>query len=93
MKLPRLTLRRWLLGVFFSTLACGLTLKTLGVAFHVGRPPALRMTIYPLMTMVHETDGSAAFPTATLPPRRMRRVLFGTLVNWADGTTTIYIHR
>lgn len=88
-------MQRWLLGVLFGTLACALTLKTLGVAFHVGSPPALRMTIYPGIAIVHETAAASAaeLPISKLPPRRVRRLLLGTLVSWADGTTTIYIHR
>lgn len=32
-------------------------------------------------------------PTQKVTPRRIRQIRLGTLVTWADGTRTIYVHR
>jgi hypothetical protein len=67
-------------------------MKAVGFNVRLGQPPEFGWTAYPMM-VIHWAEPGGSLPPGKLPPRRFEDVKIGTLVTWADGTKTLYIHR
>jgi hypothetical protein len=74
-------------------LGSGLLIRAVGIDVRLGQPPEFGRTAYPMLAVAHWADPSGSLPPGKLPPRRSQEVKVGTLVTWADGTKTLYIHR
>ncbi len=85
-------LLRWSLVGVVVLLGSGLVMREVGFNVRLAQPPEFGWTAYPLL-VVHWAEPGGSLPPGKLPPRRSREVKIGTLVTWADGTKTLYIHR
>lgn len=72
---------------------CSLVLRAAGVSISFGEPPEFGWTAYPILTVVHWAEPGGSLAPGKLPPKQMRRTRLGTVVIWADGTRTLYVHR
>jgi hypothetical protein len=71
----------------------GLLMRAVGFDVRLGQPPEFGWTAYPMLAVAHWAEPGGSLPPEKLPPRRSQEVKVGTLVTWADGTKTLYIHR
>jgi hypothetical protein len=67
-------------------------MRAVGFNVRLGQPPEFGWTAYPVLVL-HWAEPGGSLPPGKLPPRRSQEVKIGTLVTWADGTKTLYIHR
>lgn len=94
MRLP--SVRMVLRGLLIAMVCVGapaLVFRATGLSISLGRPPEFGWTSYPMMAVVHWAEPDGSLIPGKLPPRRLRRTSLGTLVTWADGTKTLYVHR
>jgi hypothetical protein len=68
-------------------------MRAVGFNVSLGRPPEFGWTAYPMLAVARWAEPGGSLPPGKLPPRQVREVVLGTLVTWADGTQTLYIHR
>jgi hypothetical protein len=73
-------------------LGSGLLMRAVGFSVRLGQPPEFGWTAYPML-VVHWAEPGGSLAPEILPPRRFQEVKICTLVTWADGTKTLYIHR
>ena len=94
MRLPRvrLTVRRMTVAVAV-VVASLLVMRVMDVNVSLGQPPEFGWTTYPMVAVVHWANPHGSLSPRKLPPTEIRGVMLGTLVTWADGTKTLYIHR
>ena len=84
---------RWLVVAVAALVASGLIMRAARFNVRLGQPPEFGGTAYPMLVVAHGAEPGATLPPGTLDPRRSRDIMLGTLVTWADGTRTLYIHR
>ena len=86
-------LLRWSLVAAAVLVTSGLIMRAMGFNVRLGQPPEFGWTAYPMLAVAHWAQPGDSLPPGKLPPSRSREVMLGTLVTWADGTKTLYIHR
>jgi hypothetical protein len=93
--MPRRSVRIALRGLLIAGIGLGalvLVMRATGLSISLGRPPEFGWTSYP-MVKVYWAEPAGSLTPGKLPPKRLRRTSLGTLVSWADGTRTLYVHR
>lgn len=94
MRRPRLrTALRSLLVAAAALAVLVLVLRAAAFSVSLGEPPEFGWTSNPTMTVVHWVKPDGSITPGKLPPRRCRGTPLGTLVTWAYGIRTLYIHR
>ncbi len=84
---------RWSLVAIAVAIASSLIMRAVGFNLRLGQPPEFGWTAYPTLVLTHWTEPGGSLQPGKLPPRQSQGVMLGTLVTWADGTWTLYIHR
>jgi hypothetical protein len=74
-------------------LGSGLVMRAAGLNVRLGQPLEFGWTGYPMLAVARWADPGGLLPSGKLPLRQFREVMLGTVVTWADGTKTLYVHR
>jgi hypothetical protein len=83
---------RWSVAVAMAFVVSVILMEAVGFNVRPRQPPEFGWTAYPMLAVAHWSEPGSPLPPGKLPPRQCRGVTLGTLVTWAAGTKTLYIH-